>query len=123
MISHMVSEAFFKASGKMPQKRPAEWEANHLRLSLFFLKAVPEDKDPWNELLHSPPEQYQRNAKDALIVRAGPFEGGQLQLTTTPLRLDLIWVPTAPELQTLVPQAPRLTLGNYDGAAEKFRAL
>jgi len=69
----------------------ADWKTQFLRLSLFPLKSWNGEPGAWRDIVGKEPERVERQPRTATTIESGEFENGLLVVTTTPLRLDIIY--------------------------------
>ena len=69
-----------------------KWEARQLQAVVFLRKAIPAI-DIFSQLVGEAPESQQERPKEAIRVQSGPFLRGLLQVTISPIRVDIVLSP------------------------------
>jgi hypothetical protein len=69
-----------------------KWEARQLQAVVFLRKATTAT-DIFSQLVGAAPEIQQERPKEATRVESGPFSGGLLQVTVSPIRVDIVLSP------------------------------
>ncbi len=69
-----------------------KWEARQLQAVVFLRKTIPAI-DIFSQLVGEAPESQQERPKEAIRVQSGPFLRGLLQVTISPIRVDIVLSP------------------------------
>ncbi len=73
----------------------ADWDAEYLRLTAFPIPASPvEDVGWWESLMGEPPEVEVVRRRESGKRMEGAFEYGRLVIQTSPVRIDLLVIPS-----------------------------
>jgi hypothetical protein len=97
----------------------ANWEAMQLQAVVFLKRAV-EAPNIFSDIVGETPDTQEERLREALKTQSGPFRTGILQVTLTPIRLDIILAPVI-GTDALVGAPP--TLGAFEPELNEFAAL
>jgi hypothetical protein len=93
-----------------------KWEARQLQAVVFLRKAVTAT-DIFSQLVGETPESQQERPKEAIRVQSGPLLRGLLQITISPIRVDIV---LSPALGADAPFGSTQTLGEFSAEVKNF---
>src|SRR5436309_2365399 len=108
----------------MPRFPPTDWQAEHVRLTIFPMPdATARSVEWWQTVTGLQPDETTINPKKGSALIQGVFDPGRLILRLEPDRIDWVFAPPEPEMDELVTFHEIPTLGPAMERLDAFSAI